>query len=154
MEGPTNKIVYLIMANYSAQTRRIPVLRQLEHCNLTCIRIYIYIYTTKNIPGTHQYAVTLVAQIVAQILGLFFKSILVDKVSWYLRFFLILSHNDYTFVTSPVLSAIPSPALICSIVGSPNRLDLCLKLLFDCQNSLNNGYVEGSFIRLLEPVCT
>ena len=138
------------MANYSAQTRRIPVLRQLEHCNLTCIRIY----TTKNIPGTHQYAVTLVAQIVAQILGLFFKSILVDKVSWYLRFFLILSHNDYTFVTSPVLSAIPSPALICSIVGSPNRLDLCLKLLFDCQNSLNNGYVEGSFIRLLEPVRT
>ena len=107
----------------------------------------------KNMPcGCHQYVVTLVAQIVAQILRLLFKSILVDKVLWYVRFFLILPHNDYTFVTSPVLSAIPSPALICSIVGSPNRLDLCLKLLFDCQNSLNNGYVEGSFIRLLEPV--
>ena len=36
-------------------------------------------------------------------------------------------------MTSPVLSAIPSPALICSTFGSPNRLDLCLKLLFDCQ---------------------
>ena len=90
-----------------------------------------------NMPGTHQYAVTLVAQIVAQVLGLFWRSLLVDKVSWYMRFFLILPNKYYTFVTSPFLSASPSPAPVCSIFGSPNRLDLwldlCLKLLFDCQ---------------------
>ena len=90
-----------------------------------------------NMPGTHQYAVTLVAQIVAQVLGLFWRSLLVDKVSWYMRFFLILPNKYYTFVTSPVLSASPSPAPFCSIFGGPNRLDLwldlCLKLLFDCQ---------------------
>ena len=90
-------------------------------------------------PGTHQYAVTLVAQIVAQILGLFWKSLLVDKVSWYMRFFLILPNKYYTFVTSPFLSASPSPAPFCSIFRSPNRLDLwldlCLKLLFSWTKS-------------------
>jgi hypothetical protein len=65
------------MAKYNAQTRRIPVLRQLEHCSLT----YIRIYATKNMPGTHQYAVTLVAQS----FGLFLWSLLVDKVWWYLH---------------------------------------------------------------------
>ena len=100
----------------------------------------ITLLSPKNMPGTHQYAVTLVAQIVAQIFGLFWKSLLVDKVSWYMRFFLILPNKYYTFVTSPVLSASPSPAPFCSIFGSPNRLDLwldlCLKLLFDCQKKL------------------
>ena len=105
----------------------------------------ITLLSPKNLPGTHQYAVTLVAQIVAQILGLFWRSLLVDKVSWYMRFFLILPNKYYTFVTSPFLSASPSPAPVCSIFGSPNRLDLwldlCLKLLFDCQRKwkMTNG---------------
>ena len=100
-----------------------------------------------NMPGTHQYAVTLVAQIVAQIFGLFWRSLLVDKVSWYMRFFLILPNKYYTFVTSPFLSASPSPAPFCSIFRGPNRLDLwldlCLKLLFDCHK--NEGLLHISF---------
>ena len=99
----------------------------------------ITLLSPKNLPGTHQYAVTLVAQIVAQILGLFWRSLLVDKVSWYMRFFLILPNKYYTFVTSPFLSASPSPAPVCSIFWSPNRLDLwldlCLKLLFSWTKS-------------------
>ena len=112
----------------------------------------ITLLSPKNLPGTHQYAVTLVAQIVAQILGLFWRSLLVDKVSWYMRFFLILPNKYYTFVTSPFLSASPSPAPVCSIFGSPNRLDLwldlCLKLLFDCKNNwkVTNG-VAGDIWR-------
>ena len=94
-------------------------------------------YHQKNMPGTHQYAVTRVAQIMAQILGVLLKQNLVDKISWYMRFFLVLPNKYYTFVTSPFLSASPSPAPFCSIFGGPNRLDLwldlCLKLLFDCQ---------------------
>ena len=81
-------------------------------------------YHQKNMPGTHQYAVTLVAQIVAQVLGLFWRSLLVDKVSWHMRFFLILPNKYYTFVTSPFLSPSPSPAPFCSIFGHPKRLDL------------------------------
>ena len=116
----------------------------------------ITLLSPKNMPGTHQYAVTLVAQIVAQILGLFWRSLLVDKVSWYMRFFLILPNKYYTFVTSPFLSASPSPAPFCSIFRGPNRLDLwldlCLKLLFDCQNlwKVTNG-VAGDISR--ECVC-
>ena len=53
----------------------------------------ITLLSPKNMPGTHQYAVTLVAQIVAQIFGLFWRSLLVDKVSWYMRFFLILPNK-------------------------------------------------------------
>ena len=88
----------------------------------------IILLSPRNMPGTHQYAVTLVAQIVAQILGLFWRSLLVDKVSWYMRFFLILPNKYYTFVTSPFLSLSPSPSPFCSIFGSPNRLDLWLNL--------------------------
>jgi len=107
----------------------------------------IILLSPRNMPGTHQYAVTLVAQIVAQILGLFWRSLLVDKVSWYMRFFLILPNKYYTFVTSPFLSASPSPAPFCSIFRGPNRLDLwldlCLKLLFDCHK--NEGLLHISF---------
>ena len=109
----------------------------------------------KNMPGTHQYAVTLVAQIVAQVLGLFWRSLLVDKVSWYMRFFLILPNKYYTFVTSPFLSASPSPAPFCSIFRGPNRLDLwldlCLKLLFDCQNPLKvtNGVAVDIYLKFV-----
>ena len=43
-------------------------------------------------------------------------------------------------MTSPFLSASPSPAPVCSIFGSPNRLDLwldlCLKLLFSWTKSV------------------
>ena len=52
----------------------------------------------------------------------------------------------------PCLSSSPSPAPVCSIFGSPNRLDLwldlCLKLLFDCQNlwKVTNG-VAGDISR-------
>ena len=53
----------------------------------------ITLLSPKNMPGTYQYVVTLVAQIVAQILGLFWRSLLVDKVSWYMRFFLILPNK-------------------------------------------------------------
>ena len=115
----------------------------------------ITLLSPKNMPGTHQYAVTLVAQIVAQILGLFWRSLLVDKVSWYMRFFLILPNKYYTFVTSPFLSASPSPAPVCSIFGSPNRLDLwldlCLKLLFDCQNPLKvtNGVAVDIYLKFV-----
>ena len=94
-------------------------------------------YHQKNMPGTHQYAVTRVAQIMAQILGVLLKQNLVDKISWYMRFFLVLPNKYYTFVTSPFLSPSPSPAPFCSIFRGPNRLDLwldlCLKLLFECQ---------------------
>ena len=88
----------------------------------------ITLLSPKNMPGTHQYAVRLVAQIVAQIFGVFLKSLLVDKVSWYMKFFLILPNKYYTFVTSPFLSPSPSPAPFCSIFGSPKRLDLWLGL--------------------------
>ena len=70
---------------------------------------------------------------------------MVDEVSWYMKFFLILPNKYYIFVTSIFLSASPSPAPVCSIFGSPNRLDLwldlCLKLLFDCQRKwkMTNG---------------
>ena len=111
----------------------------------------ITLLSQKNIPGTHQYAVTLVAQIVAQILGVLLQQNLLDKVSWHMNFFPVLPNKYYTFVTSPFLSASPSPAPVCSIFGSPNRLDLwldlCLKLLFDCQNLLkvtNGVAVENS----------
>ena len=74
-------------------------------------------------------------------------SLLVDKVSWYMRFFLTLPNKYYTFVTSPFLSASPSPAPFCSIFRGPNRLDLwldlCLKLLFDCHK--NEGLLHISF---------
>ena len=107
----------------------------------------ITLLSAKNLAGTHQYAVTLVAQIVAQIFELFWRSLLVDKVSWYMRFFLILPNKYYTFVTSPFLSASPSPAPFCSIFRGPNRLDLwldlCLKLLFDCHK--NEGLLHISF---------
>ena len=107
----------------------------------------IILLSPRNMPGTHQYAVTLVAQIVAQIFGLFWRSLLVDKVSWYMRFFLILPNKYYTFVTSPFLSASPSPAPFCSIFRGPNRLDLWLdlrlKLLFDCHK--NEGLLHISF---------
>ena len=53
----------------------------------------VTLLSPKNMPGTHQYAVRLVAQIVAQIFGLFWRSLLVDKVSWYMRFFLILPNK-------------------------------------------------------------
>ena len=112
----------------------------------------ITLLSPKNMPGTHQYAVTLVAQIVAQVWRLFWRSLLVDKMSWYMRFFLILPNKYYTFVTSPFLSASPSPAPFCSIFRGPNRLDLwldlCLKLLFDCQNlwKVTNG-VAGDISR-------
>ena len=73
-----------------------------------------------------------VPRLVAQIFGLFSKSLLVDKVSWYMKFFLILPNKYYTFVTSPFLSPSPSPAPFCSIFGRPKRLDswlgLCLGL--------------------------
>ena len=107
----------------------------------------ITLLSPKNLPGTHQYAVTLVAQIVAQILGVLLKQNLVDKISWYMRFFLVLPNKYYTFVTSPFLSASPSPAPFCSIFRGPNRLDLwldlCLKLLFDCHK--NEGLLHISF---------
>ena len=115
----------------------------------------ITLSSPRNMPGTHQYAVTLVAQIVAQIFGLFWRSLLVDKVSWYMRFFLILPNKYYTFVTSTFLSASPSPAPVCSILGSPNRLDLwldlCLKLLFDCQNLLKvtNGVAVDIYLKFV-----
>ena len=100
----------------------------------------ITLLSPKNMPGTHQYAVTLVAQIVAQILGVLLKQNLVDKISWYMRFFLVLPNKYYTFVTSPFLSASPWPTPVCSILGSPNRLDLwldlCLKLLFSWTKSV------------------
>ena len=111
------------------------------------------------------------AQIVAQILGVLLKQNLVDKISWYMRFFLVLPNKYYTFVTSPVLSASPSPAPCCSIFGGPNRLDLwldlCLKLLFDCKKKnwkVTNGVADDIcrecvviFVRLWEadhPVIT
>ena len=107
----------------------------------------IILLSPRNMPGTHQYAVTLVPRLVAQIFGLFSKSLLVDKVSWYMRFFLILPNKYYTFVTSPFLSASPSPAPFCSIFRGPNRLDLwldlCLKLLFDCHKK--EGLLHISF---------
>ena len=100
-----------------------------------------------NMPGTHQYAVTLVAQIVAQILGVLLEQNLLGKVSWHMSLFPVLPNKYYTFVTSPFLSASPSPAPVCSIFGSPNRLDLwldlCLKLLFDCHK--NEGLLHISF---------
>ena len=74
----------------------------------------------------------------------------------YMWFFLpgvsLLLFSYYTFVTSPFLSESPSPAPVCSICGGPNRLDLwldlCLKLLFDCQNlwKVTNG-VAGDISR-------
>ena len=99
----------------------------------------------KNIPGTHQYAVSHCGANCGADFGVLFKKNLVGKVSCYLKFFLILLNKYYTFVTSPFLSASPSPAPVCSICGGPNRLDLwlnlCLKLLFDFQNiwNLTNG---------------
>ena len=100
----------------------------------------ITLLSPTNIPETHQYAVTRVAHIVAQILGVLLKQNLVDKISWYMRFFLVLPNKYYTFVTSPFLSASPSPAPVCSILGGPNRLDLwldlCLKLLFSWTKSV------------------
>ena len=99
----------------------------------------ITLLSPKNLPGTHQYAVTLVAQIVAQILGVLLKQNLLDKVSWHMNLFPVLPNKYYTFVTSPFLSASPSPAPVCSIFWSPNRLDLwldlCLKLLFSWTKS-------------------
>ena len=80
-----------------------------------------------NMPGTHQYAVTLVAQIVAQVWRLFWRSLLVDKVSWYMRFFLILPNKYYTFVTSPFLPAGPLPAPFCSIFKVHKCLTRCLR---------------------------
>ena len=70
----------------------------------------ITLLSPKNMPGTHQYAVTLVPRFVPQIVGLFSKSLLVDKVSWYMKCFLILPYKYCTFVTSPFLSPSPSPA--------------------------------------------
>ena len=58
-------------------------------------------------------------------------------------------------MTSPVLCASPSPAPFCSIFGSPNRLDLwldlCLKLLFDCQNPLKvtNGVAVDIYLKFV-----
>ena len=77
---------------------------------------------------------------------------------WYMMFCFILYVYIYiydkyfTFVTSPFLSESPSPAPVCSIFWGPNRLDswldLCLKLLFDCQNlwKVTNG-VAGDISR-------
>ena len=104
-------------------------------------------YHQKNMPGTHQYAVTRVAQIMAQILGVLLKQNLVDKISWCMRFFFVLPNKYYTFVTSPFLFASPSPAPVCLIFGSSKWLDLwldlCLKLLFDCHK--NEGLLHISF---------
>ena len=97
----------------------------------------ITLLSPKNIPGTHQYAVSHCGANCGADFGVRFKKNLVDKVSCYMNFFLILPNKYYTFVTSPFHSASPSPAPVCSICGSPNRLDLwlnlCLKLLFDFQ---------------------
>ena len=109
-------------------------------------------------PKPVRLVVKLVAQVVAQILGVFLKSLLVDKVSWYMRFFLILPNKYYTFVTSTFLSASPSPAPFYSIFGGPNRLDLwldlCLKLLFDCKKNwkVTNG-VAGDIWRECVVIC-
>ena len=115
----------------------------------------ITLLSPKNLPGTHQYAVTLVAHIVAQILGVLLKQNLLDKVSWHMNLFPVLPNEYYTFVTSPFLSASPSPAPVCSIFGSPNRLDLwldlCLKSLFDCQNPLKvtNGVAVDIYLNFV-----
>ena len=95
------------------------------------------------------------AQIVAQILGVLLKQNLLDKISWHMSLFPVLPNKYYTFVTSPFLSASPSPAPVCSIFGSPNRLDLwldlCLKLLFDCQNPLKvtNGVAVDIYLKFV-----
>ena len=68
----------------------------------------VTLLSPKNLPGTHQYAVTLVAQIVAQILGVLLKQNLLDKVSWHMNLFPVLPNEYYTFVTSPCLSSSPS----------------------------------------------
>ena len=115
----------------------------------------ITLLSPKNLPGTHQYAVTLVAQIVAQILWVLLKQNLLDKVSWHMNLFPVLPNEYYTFVTSPFLSASPSPAPVCSIFGSPNRLDLwldlCLKLLFDCKNNwkVTNGVAVDIYLKFV-----
>ena len=84
--------------------------------------------------------VSLGVSIVAQILVLFWELLLADTWSRYMRCFLIVHNKYYTFVTSPFLSASPSPAPVCSILGGPNRLDLwldlCLKLLFSWTKSV------------------
>ena len=108
----------------------------------------ITLLSPTNIPETHQYAVTRVAQIMAQILGVLLKQNLVDKISWCMRFFFfVLPNKYYTFVTSPFLFASPSPAPVCLIFGSSKWLDLwldlCLKLLFDCHK--NEGLLHISF---------
>ena len=58
----------------------------------------ITLLSPKNIPGTHKYAVTRVAQIVAQIFRVVMKLNLVDKVLWYMKFFLVLPNKYYSFV--------------------------------------------------------
>ena len=88
----------------------------------------ITLLSPKNIPGTHQYAVSHCGANCGADFGVLFKKNLVGKVSCYMRFFLILPNKYYTFVTSPCLSASPSPAPVCSICGGPNRLDLWLNL--------------------------
>ena len=72
-----------------------------------------------------------------------------------MKFFLILPNKYYIFVTSTFLSASPSPAPFCSIFGGPNRLDLwldlCLKLLFDCQNLwiVTNGVAGDMYLEFV-----
>ena len=58
----------------------------------------ITLLSLKNIPGTHKYAVTRVAQIVALIFWILLKQNLVDKVLWYEKFFLVLPNKYYSFV--------------------------------------------------------
>ena len=84
-----------------------------------------------------------------------FKQNLLDKVSWHMSLFPVLPNKYYTFVTSPFLSASPSPAPVCSIFWGPNRLDLwldlSLKLLFDCQNLLKvtNGVAVDIYLKFV-----
>ena len=60
--------------------------------------------------------VSLGVSIVAQILVLFWELLLADTWSRYMSRFLIVHNKYYTFVTSPFLSASPSPSPVCSIL--------------------------------------
>ena len=52
----------------------------------------ITLLSSKNMPGTYQYEIIVMAQIVAQIWVFFLKSILADTVSWYM----IFSHSMHS----------------------------------------------------------